>query len=1020
MKKHHRFVALLLAAVMSVSMIPAPAFAAEAEETVAVTETVSTEYETEEVAETENTESEGLTETIEETDYQETETALMTEEHADIEETESGESETEETVEETETEETKETETEETETEETETEEIIIDKKETAGSGVSKYSYKSTPLLAPFNEYFYVETNNPDPLSFKFVDKSSIYGEDASILFEPSLYADVHYENTQTARVKGGYIFCSSMTDGGELILQEGSVANWKDTKVKVQLPALMDVVDYLIKTYAKKNSFFDNMDAIQSGFQSICFYSGSYIRGRLTKPDKYWSLAASPHRDQSFYIYSPYSRENNESLFASAIYPYRYDSIGFPSVMAAVSKRLDSASSCKWDDYIHAYIQVTYKGETRTYGGQGNPEGQGITKDKILRYFDFSKGAPGLSIKEAKSLLNQYAEIKMEDDIPRKDALTWEKIYKQVGTTGSWARISDSTVYTYFYQSGNRNIFDSDEFGVGNSLYWGGDLGYARDSWVDGRYVDKIFIPGEKFEDHPESDIILIDTTVPQVSYSVDYEWDWDSSKYKMQYSITGITEIKKTARFIYDSSNEEWCIDSAAFNQDYANYYDLKNLVNEKVLDKKYLDMVTLTKAEVRKLQIDKNTNIEPLKGLIYDGTVTAGTPFDNTGKKDISKVAVSGLNKKYIYTGKAIKPSITVKDGSKTLSLGKDYKVAYSDNKNVGTASMTITGIGGYYKEIYREFEIVPADEIWQRLAGAGRYDTMQAIVKEGFSKSGGTVIIATGTGFKDALAAAGLAGLYDAPVILTDGKNLSSQAKAELTRLKPKKIYIAGGTVAVSDNVKNQIMKATNITPARLAGQNSSETSAKLALAGKGKWSSTAVIATNKSFKDALSVAPLAYANNMPILLADNGQSVSKAVLKAMKDCGIKNVIIVGGTAAVTKNVESQLTGAGFKITKRLWGNNGVATSAAIAKYGISNLGMSADQMGVATSQNYPDALAGAAFCGSKNSVLILADDKATANTSFPAAYKNNITKGYIFGGPSAVGEKTVKMLTDALK
>ena len=251
-------------------------------------------------------------------------------------------------------------------------------------------------------------------------------------------------------------------------------------------------------------------------------------------------------------------------------------------------------------------------------------------------------------------------------------------------------------------------------------------------------------------------------------------------------------------------------------------------------------------------------------------------------------------------------------------------------------------------------------------------------------------------------------------------MTDGKNLSGQAKAELTRLNPSKIYVSGGTFAISDNVMNQIKTATNKTPERLFGQNSSETSAKLALAGKGNWSTTAVIATNKSFKDALSVAPLAYAGNMPILLADNGQSVSTAVLKAMKDCGIKDVIIVGGEAAVTPNVVNQLTKAGFKIKKRLGGRNGVETSAMIATYGIDYLGMSADQMGVATSQNYPDALAGAAFCGKKNSILVLADDKATANTSFPRPYKSIIMKGYIFGGPSAVGEKTVTMLTNALK
>ena len=311
-------------------------------------------------------------------------------------------------------------------------------------------------------------------------------------------------------------------------------------------------------------------------------------------------------------------------------------------------------------------------------------------------------------------------------------------------------------------------------------------------------------------------------------------------------------------------------------------------------------------------------------------------------------------------------------------------------------------------------------IPATGPWHRLYGTGRYDTMRAIIREGFKETGGTVLVATGTGFKDALAAAGLAGLYDAPIILTDGKNLSSQAKAELVRLKPSRIYIAGGTFAVSDNVLKQIKTATNKTPVRLFGQNSSETSAKLALAGKGSWSNTAIIATNKSFKDALSVAPLAYANKMPILLADNGKSVSKAVLNALKNCGIKNIIIVGGTAAVSDKAKGQLTGAGFKIKKRLWGNTGVETSAAIAKYGIENLGMSANMMGVATSQNYPDALAGAALCGHNKAVLVLADDKATANTSFPKTYKKSIRKGYVFGGTSAVGDKTMNMLINAVK
>lgn len=300
-------------------------------------------------------------------------------------------------------------------------------------------------------------------------------------------------------------------------------------------------------------------------------------------------------------------------------------------------------------------------------------------------------------------------------------------------------------------------------------------------------------------------------------------------------------------------------------------------------------------------------------------------------------------------------------------------------------------------------------------WKRLAGNGRYDTMKAIVDEGFVQTGGTVVIATGTGFKDALAASGLAGLDDAPVVLTDGKNLSTQARDILTRLRPSKVYVAGGSFVVKDDVLTQIRTATGVTPRRIAGANSAATSAQLALEGRGRWKdNTAIIATNKSFKDALSVAPIAYAKGYPILLADNGKSLSNDVLNALKTLGIKQVIIVGGTGAVSTTVEGQLREINISVRTRLAGENGVKTSAAIATWGIQN-GLSANKMGVATSQNYPDALAGAALCGFNNAVLVLADDKAMTNTTFPTPYKLSIKTAYVFGGKSAVGDKTLNQL-----
>ncbi|MDR3307953.1 MAG: cell wall-binding repeat-containing protein, partial [Coriobacteriales bacterium] len=74
--------------------------------------------------------------------------------------------------------------------------------------------------------------------------------------------------------------------------------------------------------------------------------------------------------------------------------------------------------------------------------------------------------------------------------------------------------------------------------------------------------------------------------------------------------------------------------------------------------------------------------------------------------------------------------------------------------------------------------------PTDEAWKRLFGNDRYDTMKDIVIGSTAFTRGTtntIIVATGENFPDALAATGLAGITDAPVVLTAPNALSTQAK-----------------------------------------------------------------------------------------------------------------------------------------------------------------------------------------------------------------------------------------------
>ncbi len=78
--------------------------------------------------------------------------------------------------------------------------------------------------------------------------------------------------------------------------------------------------------------------------------------------------------------------------------------------------------------------------------------------------------------------------------------------------------------------------------------------------------------------------------------------------------------------------------------------------------------------------------------------EGTVTVTDGSIDPDKKDISQASVDAIPDQ-VYTGQAIEPTVTVKDGNKTLTEGTDYTVTYQDNKNAGTATVTITGKGSY---------------------------------------------------------------------------------------------------------------------------------------------------------------------------------------------------------------------------------------------------------------------------------------------------------------------------------
>ena len=365
----------------------------------------------------------------------------------------------------------------------------------------------------------------------------------------------------------------------------------------------------------------------------------------------------------------------------------------------------------------------------------------------------------------------------------------------------------------------------------------------------------------------------------------------------------------------------------------------------------------------------------------------------------------------------------------DGTRwLLSLPDDVSVP--DAIDILTRSSSIA---------YAKPNMIDYSSGFQRLAGADRYDTCAAIAKA-YGAHGGTVILATGENFPDALCASALAGKEDAPILITSSKSLSAATARTLADIQPDRIIVVGGTGVVPDSVLKAACGAAGITmddTQRLCGADRYATCLAVYEQGNLEVGDTCIVATGGSFADALSISPYAYATQTPIFLADPMTLKLDDATAAAVSGKFSKVIIVGGTGVVSEEVVAQI---GATNRTRLadypdWGvpPNRYHTSLTVASWetGESEWMLTAEAVrpdraldfsciAIATGEDFPDALTGGVLCGKNNSALLLVSESySNGTTGLWEVRPNaaNICQGYIFGGAGVVSDR-LKALYDA--
>ena len=308
----------------------------------------------------------------------------------------------------------------------------------------------------------------------------------------------------------------------------------------------------------------------------------------------------------------------------------------------------------------------------------------------------------------------------------------------------------------------------------------------------------------------------------------------------------------------------------------------------------------------------------------------------------------------------------------------------------------------------------------DPVVDRAAGTNRYSTAVKASEEHFDRAD-NVVLATGSSYPDALCAAPLAGAFGSPILLTSANQLPTDVVTEMQRLEVEKVYIIGGVGAVSESVANEL-RGYGYEVERLFGADRYATSNAVAqeifaLMGGPVPGLTAVVVRGDAFPDALSVSPFTYRTNTPILLT-RPTVMPPGLASTITGLGVDEVIIVGGTGAVSAVVESDIDALIAGTPTRVAGANRYETSAAFARWVQAEPGYTSvyaeDFIGLAIGSNFPDALCGGAVCGLERGPLLL-----TGPSTLPASvntyiddYSDTLTHVQAFGGTGVLGDSVL--------
>lgn len=288
---------------------------------------------------------------------------------------------------------------------------------------------------------------------------------------------------------------------------------------------------------------------------------------------------------------------------------------------------------------------------------------------------------------------------------------------------------------------------------------------------------------------------------------------------------------------------------------------------------------------------------------------------------------------------------------------------------------------------------------------RIAGSDRYATAAAVSERTFDDAS-VVYVASGITYADALAAAPVAAMSNAPVLLTAPSALPASTRDELQRLSPARIVVVGGRGAIDDGVVAALEEhAGEVT--RVAGADRYVTATMLT-ASAFEPGGPVLVASGQAFPDALAGGALAGRQGAPLLLTPK-DSLPASVADELDRLAPSEIIVLGGPGSVSDVVAGALTSHTEGVVRRVSGTDRYATAAEMSAE-IETAGA----VLLAIGTGFADALAGGAAAAALDAPVLL-----VTGTCLPPAVADEVARldpddVLVLGGTGAVG-RTVEVL-----